>query len=52
MILDVRCLDDNIKRFGDQDIQLDRTDGSQSCLINICGNTKFLIAKDICDTVK
>ena len=52
MILDVRCFYHNVKSFGNQDIQLDRSDGGQSCLVNICGNTKFGIAKNLSNTVK
>ena len=52
MILDIRGLDDNVECFGNQNIQFDGTDGGQSCLINICGNTEFFIAKDIRNTVK
>ena len=52
MALNIRGLNDYVKCLGNQDIQLDCTDGSQSCLINIRGNTEFFIAKNVCNTVK
>ena len=52
MILDVRCFYHNVKSFGNQDIQLNSSDGGQSCLVNICGNAEFGIAKNLSNTVK
>ena len=52
MILDVRCFYHNVKSFGNQDIQLNSSDRGQSCLVNICGNAEFGIAKNLSNTVK
>ena len=52
MILDVRCFYHNVKSFGNKNIQLNSSDRGQSCLVNICGNAEFGIAKNLSNTVK
>ena len=51
MIFDIRRLYYNIKCFRDKYIEFDRTDGRQSCIVNVRCNTKFCMAKHFCNTV-
>ena len=43
---------DVIMGFRNKDIQLNSSDRGQSCLVNICGNAEFGIAKNLSNTVK
>ena len=52
MILYIRCFHNNVKGLWDQNIQPDGCDRGQSCLINICGDSKFCITQNLCNAVK